>query len=164
MKKAMKKTMKKAKARSKNTVNMIDSLHRCIQSDQLKLKAAYEKTLSTIAKSMAKLTKSLDKAKKQAAKKKSEKSMLAAKLVTSLQKEMDTLKTNKSMYENGYKKLIAQQKASTLFEKEWKKNRKNVVKKGKVTRSKIKRVTKEIPVAPEVVQESTMIETTPVEL
>jgi len=159
----MKKTMKKTKAKAKKPVNMIDSLHRCIQSDHLKLKAAYEKTLSTIEKGTAKLTKSLDKAKKQAAKKKSGKSMLAAKSVTSLQKEMSTLKTDKSIYENGYKKLIAQQKALTLFEKEWEKNRKNAAKKGNVTRSKVKRAAKKITAASELAQESMMTETPPVE-
>ena len=124
-----KKTSQKPKSRSvldvkaKKTVSVISALHHRIQSDLFKLRSAYEKSIVSLDKSIARALSVWDKSKKkinQAAlgkKKAVDKTTQSVRM--SLEKELAVLKAKKARLANEYKKFLAQQKTIQLFEKEW---------------------------------------------
>ena len=116
-----KKSAKNTKAKS--ITHEIDQLHSCIESDQVKLNKTYEKVTATSQKSILRLTTQINKLKQKMIKAKNGKNSKSNPVdqqnLLALQKELDLLKTETSSLSAGYKKFIAQQKATKLFEKEW---------------------------------------------
>lgn len=98
-------------------------LHACIESDQIKINKLYEKMIAANEKSIMAVVKKLDKAKQVSAKTKATQGKKVAKSGASeanaFQEELDILKVEKSMLENGYKRFTASLKAAKEFEKAW---------------------------------------------
>jgi hypothetical protein len=125
-------TLKKMSTKTKSTINAIKTafpaiasiqeIERCVEKNNAALAKSYPKALAGIEKEIKRAHKFMAQSKKQSKKSRKSKSARVDKGDTSsadINKTLSTLKNDKAVLIEGYKKFLALQKNTAQFEKQW---------------------------------------------